>query len=302
MRNWSLDALIRPHTAEAFFAAHHEKHRLLVHRDDPRYFAELLTLDDVDRILTTLEARYAEINLVDADREIALADYVNADDTINIDRLFQLHASGATVILNHLHRRHPPLADLCGALELEFSAPVQTNIYLTPPQDKGFKAHFDTHDVFVLQLTGTKAWRLYDTPIALPLRGHGNEAAREDFGTPSETFELRPGDTLYIPRGLVHDADATDEPSLHITVGILAWTWFDFLLDAVAELAATEEKARAALPPGFADPHFDRSAARETFGNFVDLLATRVDIDRLFDLSIETFIDRRRLPLRGGLA
>ena len=35
----------------------------------------------------------------------------------------------------------------------------------------GFKAHFDTHDVFVLQIEGCKRWTLYDTPIELPLRG-----------------------------------------------------------------------------------------------------------------------------------
>ncbi len=165
MSAWSLETLVHPYSADEFFSGYFESERLLIQRNRPDYFAELLALDDVDRIITTLEMRYADLCVVNADSKIEISDYVNPDNTINIGRVFQLHAAGATIILNHLHRRHPQLAELCASLELEFSAPFQTNIYLTPSQAKGFKAHFDTHDVFVLQLTGSKNWRVYNTPV-----------------------------------------------------------------------------------------------------------------------------------------
>ncbi len=301
MSVWSLETLLHPYTADEFFSGYFESERLLIQRNRPDYFVELLALDDVDRIITTLEARYADLCVVNADSKIEISDYVNPDDTINIGRAFQLHAAGATIILNHLHRRHPPLAELCASLELEFSAPFQTNIYLTPSQAKGFKAHFDTHDVFVLQLTGSKNWRLYNTPVELPLKGHGDDAAREDPGPPSEEFELRAGDTLYIPRGLVHDAITGCEASLHITVGVLSWTWFDFLLEAVASLASAERAARAALPRGFANNDFDRAAMRRTFDDLVGQLVTRTDVDQVFDCFVENFIDGHRPLLRGQL-
>ena len=43
------------------------------------------------------------------------------------------------------------------------------NVYLTPPSSQGFTAHYDAHDVFILQIAGSKHWRLYDAPLRLPM-------------------------------------------------------------------------------------------------------------------------------------
>jgi ribosomal protein L16 Arg81 hydroxylase len=301
MTAWSLETLVDPCSAEDFFAGHFEAERLLVRRNKPDYFSDLLTLDDVDRILTTLEMTDDDVSVVNAANKIKHSDYVYGDDTINVDQVFRLHAEGATVILNHLHSRHPPLAELCAALELEFSAPFQTNVYLTPAGAQGFKPHFDTHDVFVLQVEGSKRWQLYGTPVDLALRGHGEAARRDDPGPVAEEFDLRTGDTLYIPRGRVHDAMSTDEASLHITVGVLSWTWFDLLLEAVETLAASDRDVRAALPRGFARAGFDRDSFRKSFAEFAGRIAAEVDPDQLLDRFSERFIGRRRPFLRGQM-
>lgn len=301
MTVWSLDRLVDPHGGNDFLVRHFEKERLLVQRNRPDYFASLLTLDDVDRIVTTLEANDADISLVSADRRIEYTEYVHGDDSIDADRLFRLHDAGATVILNHLHRRHMPLAELCAALELEFSAPFQTNVYLTPAAAQGFKPHFDTHDVFVLQVAGSKRWRLYGTPVELALKGHGDEARQDDPGPVREDFELRAGDTLYIPRGLVHDAKSTDEPSLHITLGLKAWTWFDLMLEAVEDLASRDRDMRAALPPGFARPDLRRDGFRAAFAALAGRIAREVDPDILLDRFADRFIDARKPFLRGQM-
>jgi hypothetical protein len=152
MTAWSLETLIDPVSKEDFFSAYFESQRLLVRRNRPDYFDELLTLDDVDRILTTLQAKREEIAVVNAANKVKVSDYVYGDDKIKVDQVLRLHEAGGTIILNHLHRRHSPLTSLCAALELEFSAPFQTNVYLTPARAQGFHPHFDTHDVLVLQI------------------------------------------------------------------------------------------------------------------------------------------------------
>ena len=55
MKAWSLETLIDPVSKEDFFNAYFESQRLLVRRNRPDYFDELLTLDDVDRLLTTVQ-------------------------------------------------------------------------------------------------------------------------------------------------------------------------------------------------------------------------------------------------------
>lgn len=123
MKAWSLEAVIDPVGKEDFFSAYFESQRLLVRRNRPDYFEELLTLDDVDRILTTAQSTREEVAVVNAANKIKTTDYVYGNDRVKVDQLFRLHEAGGTIILNHLHRRHPPLARLCAALELEFSAP-----------------------------------------------------------------------------------------------------------------------------------------------------------------------------------
>ena len=183
---------------------------------------------------------------------------------------------GATVIFNHLHTRVPALARLCVALGRRFSSRVQTNVYLTPRDAQGFTPHWDTHDVFVLQISGTKRWSIYDTKVTLPLRGQ-----RFERGTPpgdvSEEFELGPGSAVYLPRGLMHSARSTDEASLHITLGLTAFTWAEFLVESVTAAALEEESLRRNLPREFAREGFPAAERERLFGEKLAFVQSRFD-------------------------
>ena len=297
MTAWSLETLIDPISADEFFGSYFESQRLLVRRNRPNYFDELLTYDDVDRILTTQQSKRGDVSVKNSQKTISASEYFYGDNSVKTDQIYRLHENGATIILNHLHKRHQPLAELTAALELEFSAGFQTNIYITPPGNQGFNPHFDTHDVFVLQLAGSKRWQLYGTPIELTLTGHDDHARQHEPGPVSEEFDLRAGDTLYIPRGLVHEAISTDETSMHITVGVMSWTWFDFLLEAVESLAASDKQVRAALPRSFARDDCDQESFRKTFADLAGRLET-VDPEEIRKRFAERFFDRRRPFLR----
>ena len=93
----------------------------------------------------------------------AIADQV-ADDKV----LTQL-AGGATLVLQALHRTWPPLVDFGSELAAELGHPVQVNAYITPPENRGFAAHYDTHDVFVLQIAGDKHWQIHEPVLPDPL-------------------------------------------------------------------------------------------------------------------------------------
>ena len=285
-----------------FFDQYFEKQALRVSRNDPAYFGSLLSLQDIDKYITTKPVQYPEIFLVNAEREIKAAEYTGSGDAIDPVSLYKLHADGATIVLNQFQRAHPALAELCARLELEFSAPFQANIYLTPPRARGFKAHFDTHDVFILQIHGAKQWRLYSTPVELPLSGQGKEALQEDPGVPRQEIELRAGDTLYIPRGLVHDAPSLDETSLHVTVGILSYTWSDLLLEVLANAVLGDAAFRRALPHDLLRADFDREAARRVFRDLLASFSGSADPDAALDSFAQEFIHSRRPRVHDQLA
>jgi lysine-specific demethylase/histidyl-hydroxylase NO66 len=171
-------------------------------------------------------------------------------DLVDPDALHAQHAQGATVVLNALHRTHPPIARFCRELAAELGHKTQCNAYVTPGGGaQGFAFHHDTHDVFVLQVSGRKRWIVHDPVLRLPLpsQPRSGDGLVADGAEPLLDVELEAGDALYLPRGYVHAAVTTDEHSVHLTVGVLSTTWHDVLTDAVA-LAADVEDFRDALP------------------------------------------------------
>src|SRR6202044_698821 len=58
---------------------------------------------------------------------------------------------------------------------------------------------------------------------------------------------MRPGDALYLPRGWLHSAVACAGTSIHLTIGVAAFTGADVISEMVAAVARWDE-LRAPLP------------------------------------------------------
>lgn len=297
----SLDWLISPVTKEQYFEEYWETHPLVVNRDEPEYFSSLLSLEDVDRIITTLDRRYPDICIKNAGRPIGAAEYSLAGGVLDVSKVYQLFQEGSTITLAYLDTVIPALTVFCRALENEFSFPFQTNVYLTPPGAQGAQRHYDTHDVFVLQVAGSKRWTLFGTPVESPLAGQDYDAEVHELGAPTVEFELTAGDVAYIPRGVGHEARSTDTISLHITAGILRYTWADLLLELVARASLTDSTLRKALPPGFARSGFDRVHALQSVRNLLGKACTTANFDAALDSIIETFLSACPPSLEGQM-
>jgi ribosomal protein L16 Arg81 hydroxylase len=298
----SLDWLISPVHKQVFFDTHWESTPLVVKRNQPNYFSQLLSLDEVDRVLTTLDRRYPDVTLKNARSNVTPADYVLDNDRLDITKVYQLFHEGATITLAFLENVVPSLALFCRSLEQEFTFPLQANVYLTPPGAQGAKPHYDTHDVFVLQVAGSKKWTCYGTPLRLPLPDQDFDAAIHERGEPTCEFELEAGDVAYVPRGLVHDAHSTDCVSLHITAGILRYTWSELLLEMVAAAGLNDVALRHAIPPGFARQGFDRSEARGISKDLLRGIWSDENFDAAFDRFVERFISVCPPLLRGQMS
>ncbi|MDP6953970.1 MAG: cupin domain-containing protein [Alphaproteobacteria bacterium] len=301
---FDFERVISPVSKDTFFASHYEKAGLRVHREDPGYYAPILSTDRIDEYLTTADPHASEIMLVNAEveTEIPSSEYTLRRGVLDIRRVYQLFAEGATLVMPQLHRKVPELAGLCRAVEAEFHAPFQTNIYLTPPEAQGFKTHYDTHDVFVLQVEGNKEWHVYDTPIDLPLLGQKFDREKYETVPESETFLLQAGDLYYCPRGIVHNARSTDTASLHITFGLMAQTWSELMFEAVAQVCLADPAFRENLPVGYASDGFDREPARAKLKDLLTRLCDSAELDPLLDTFAARFIAESPPHLRGQMA
>jgi mannose-6-phosphate isomerase-like protein (cupin superfamily) len=301
----SFEWLIDPISPSTFFETYYEREPLLIARRRSVKYASLLSLDAIDHYLATASPTAPDVFLVDAARELKVEDYTfaNSDPAGRLDlpRVYELFGSGATISLSQLHERLPQLAALCRAAEKRFSAHFQTNIYLSPPNAQGFKTHFDSHDVFVLQVAGSKLWTLHDTPIELPLRGQSFDPDKHVAGPPTREFTIRAGDLFYCPRGLLHSARATEEVSLHVTLGLIGKTWADVLVEAVSEACLASPEFRAHLPIGYAEPGFDKTRAEAKFRSLLDAFARNADLGPILERLADDFVRSRRPDSYGRL-
>ncbi|MCB1674981.1 MAG: hypothetical protein KDI01_01745 [Halioglobus sp.] len=226
---------------------------------DPDCYADVLSLALVDSLIYTGGLRAPSLRLVRSGQSVPRANYtcsqttggLRVSDAIDGPGVARGFASGATVVLQALHRFVPSVQDFCCELEDFFGHPLQANAYLTPEGARGLGVHHDTHDVFVLQLFGTKNWRLYPQTVVDAVEGYPASKRHPELESPDISLTLSPGDCLYLPRGLPHDAQSTAQASLHLTLGIRSPTWLDVLGRALQKAHEIPD-LRASLPLRYA--------------------------------------------------
>ena len=262
----ALTRLTGPHEA-AFDSRFWSRGPLLVRGADAGGFADLLDLDGVDELLSRRGLRTPFLRLARNGSVVDSASFtgpggVGAEigDQVRDDAVASAFAGGATVVLQALHRLWPPVIDFVTRLAAELGHPVQANAYVTPPSARGFSAHFDVHDVFVLQLAGRKHWQVHAPVHQDPLRdqpwnSYALQVAARAQDVPAIDVVLEPGDVMYLPRGWIHAATALGGVSAHLTLGVHVVTRYA-LVEALAALVSADPELRASLPVGvdLADP------------------------------------------------
>jgi ribosomal protein L16 Arg81 hydroxylase len=251
----------------AEFAERHWSRAPLLSRaaDLPRSFDDLFSADAVDELvsgrgLRTPFLRMAKEGTTLDDRSFTRGGGIGAAiaDQASDDAILQQFSDGATLVLQGLHRTWRPVVDFSQSLAAELGHPVQVNAYVTPPESTGFSDHYDVHDVFVLQIAGEKRWRIRPPVHELPLRDEPwttHRAAVEEAALAEPLVEetFAPGDCLYLPRGYLHSATALGGTSIHLTIGVHAWTRrhvADELVRAAVSRASRSPRLREALPLG----------------------------------------------------
>ena len=303
--------LIAPHAPVDFFDRYWQKTSLLIKGDKPDRFDPLLVATGIQAILSMADQLPAEA--VEVVGETSVSETAKKSP----DSVSQFFMSGSTIRVKGIEKYSDPLRELCRNVELELGFTARANLYCTPSHSRGFPLHFDTHEVLVLQLFGKKRWQVFEPITRLPLeyvpplsfeddvdevkrsRG-GRKAGQDDIGA-SELkplaldATLEPGDCLYLPRGFVHKAEALDEPSAHISLGVHVITWLDLLSVVLGQVAYRDERLRQALPLGsLADPG-TRKQFEKDFAECVEALTRQASPEKAFNEIRQSLVRRRNV-------
>ncbi len=262
--------------------------RVHLHQTDPDRLVGLLSLDDVDTLLTSTAIRTPAVRLARDGSVLPESSYTKGGTLagkpltglVDARRLFDLVDDGASVVLQGLQRYWPPLTRLVSDLEAELGHPCQANAYLTPPGSQGFAVHSDSHDVFVFQTHGSKRWEV-----------HTDDGVQDIL--------LEPGLVMYLPTGTPHAARAQDTASLHVTLGINQLTWRDLVRRAVTPLLDDVDDAH--LPAAYVDrPGSLGDGLADRLSALADAVRA-LDADALARGQAERFLSSRPVSVAGGL-
>jgi mannose-6-phosphate isomerase-like protein (cupin superfamily) len=263
--------------------------RVHTHDAEPDDLVGLLSLDDVDHLITSTALRTPALRVVKDGSVLPSSRFTRSGSIggspltglVDPRKVMTLFGEGATLVLQGLHRYWPPLTDLVRGLELQLGHPCQANAYLTPPESQGFARHTDTHDVFVFQTHGRKAWTIVD-------------------GGDERDLELVPGLCVYLPTGTPHSARSEAEPSLHVTIGINRVTWRQ-LLRRLADGVLADPAFDAPVPAGYpGERHRLAGPLADRLADFAKGIG-KLDPEVVTDEKVSRFLSERTPSLRGAL-
>jgi len=228
--------ILKPRSVDEFLSTSYNKRAVLL-REPTRSFADLFGWEKLNAALNAAPAVHPTVRLTKHEKKVPVQDSI---DIINQVR------DGATLIFEHLDRYDAMVGRLADSVSADTCEDTRVNLYLSCPQHFGFLRHYDTQDVFVLQIEGVKRWRVWEPTVEAPLffqKTHGLEPPSED--SKYLDVEVRPGDVLYIPRGHWHDALAQTEPTIHLTLSVFVRTGIDFFAWLINELREHPEFRRS---------------------------------------------------------
>lgn len=266
MSEFSLAWLLQPLTVETFLDEIWGTTHYHAARRSAGYFDSLLPgASAVDQLLEYVRPEPSGVRLVKGGEDKDPDAYRHADGSLDLVAVRNGLADGYTIVLDNLERYVRTITSLSHSIEVELNFPTQVNGYVTPPRSTGFVPHYDPHDVLVLQIGGSKTWHLADGAAVPPHQIYRREGAPTAGVQLPTALHLEVGDVLYLPRGQVHAAETTSEPSIHLTVGLHAPTVLTLITRALHSLSLRGDRVHARLPPG----HLDDADVRASLGDLV---------------------------------
>lgn len=262
--------------------------------------AGLVSWRDLNDLLATRPFRSPQLRLSRNGTEVPVGSYTQAvgegmqqRTVIKPDSLYACLREGASLILDYMHSVHPPVGAAVEDLVRYVHEPVQANLYVTWGTSQGFDAHWDDHDVFVVQVAGSKHWTVYGPSRPYPMK---RDVARSNDCPGAVPWEgvVHEGEILHVPRGWWHEVRGAGDVSIHLTFGFARRTGIDWA-ESVVETLRHHELYRRDLPRF--SPDHERGAHEHALRACLDQVLAGSSLEAYFSHRDELVPRRQRFSL-----
>jgi len=159
-----------------------------------------------------------------------------------------------TLLLQGMEAHHPAAATILSWFRFIPDARLDDLMISIAGVGGGVGPHFDSYDVFLIQMSGRRQWRI-STQKDLSLNPKLPLKILQHFQAEQE-WVLEPGDMLYLPPHIAHDGIALDAGCQTWSVGFRSPSFKELLQEGLWRLAESLEGIPE-LEEKFADPKQD---------------------------------------------
>ena len=231
-----LNDILHPHTGKDLLSFFAQNRPRLLESANSAIISQLLNWRDIENLLAMSRYENPGIRLVRNGKELESEAYCfpqynfggTASPLVDRRRLLHCFRDGYTIVYDDFEAKHEAILALSQDMEETFRDCCSCHLYVSAGTEPGLSAHWDDHDVLVLQIIGSKSWKLWNPGIPYPIRDFQRHSPGEK-GVPFADIELVAGQALVLPRGWWHDPRPRNELSVHISVAISRRTGLNYL-------------------------------------------------------------------------
>lgn len=196
---------------------------------------------------------------------------------------------GATLIANKI-KGEPVVESISRQVGSITGHQIVSSAYVAFGTRDSFRAHWDTRDVFAVQLIGRKRWLVYEPSLPYPVYTQQSKDYERAFPCPDQPcmdFVLEAGDVFYLPRGWWHNPIPLGEATFHLSLGVFPPLAVQYLAWAVEQSQSFVEARKSVgewneskeIIVAMSKYIADFLASSENYRQFQDdfLAATRLD-------------------------
>lgn len=265
-------------------------------------FADLLTWDDVNRLVESDTAEFRRFRLAKDESTLPWQDFTMFDDHLGRPRILPVVVQamlydGYTLVVDGIDQLLPKLRAVTAEFERILGARAYVNAYICTRESWAFGLHWDNHEVFAMQVTGAKRWRVQPPTVANPVRDPRFEVPAPRGGDDQQSFDMEDGSVLFVPRGWWHEVTTLTAPSIHLSVSV-PLPRANALITSMLAMCECDELFREDVPVhgGLEAQQVYRRALAEAVLSWIDA----VDFERVLDrASVERDPGRSSLPTTG---
>lgn len=233
-------SLLRERKLTLLRGSHADRYRNLLNWD---LLAGMLERGEHPRNLIDLSLSRESV-VVPPDRWLTKNNTVSGNK-VDLAKMEAYLAQGFSLCVTRIDEHAPHLAALCDDIRACSFEQIKVGVIVTTGKEGAFKLHYDPEDLIILQVEGSKRWKIYGPAVSHPVIGMPPPALPAEEA-PILDEVLHPGDFLFVPGGNWHHCENGPGRSVHLGFFFLPPTGWHFIKALTSELV-TDEKFRTPL-------------------------------------------------------